>query len=175
MFETKVKDLLTKNAATDLEFLALALEMRDFSNEKYKVFQKLWTEFNIFSVLCAICVAFWLVVHFLLYGVLDSTIQVSWFSFGWMAFFYLNILLKFNVLFGYEKASIAMIILACFFMIEVDLTTAAKYATQTQNIIGFVVVLLYIIMQFSDAMISEADYMIDSFLVLLLISIYYCK
>ena len=149
--------------------------MRDFSNEKYKVFQKLWTEFDIFSVLCAICIAFWLVVHFLLYGVLDSTIQISWFSFVWMAFFYINILLKFNVLFGYEKASILMIILGCFFMIELDLTTSIKNSKNVQSIIGFVIVVLYIIMQFSDAMISEADYMVDCFLMVILISTYLLK
>ena len=92
-----------------------------------------------------------------------------------MAFFYLNILLKFNVLFGYEKASILMIILACFFMIELDVTTSLKNSKSVQSIIGFVIVLLYIIMQFSDAMISEADYMVDCFLMVILISTYLLK
>lgn len=68
-----------------------------------------------------------------------------------------------------------MIILACFFMIELDLTTSYKNSKNVQSIIGFVIILLYIIMQFSDAMISEADYMVDSFLMIIVISTYLLK
>ena len=68
-----------------------------------------------------------------------------------------------------------MIILACFFMIELDLTTSYKNSKNVQSIIGFVIILLYIIMQFSDAMISEADYMVDSFLMVIVISTYLLK
>ena len=81
-----------------------------------------------------------------MYGVLDPTIRTSWISFGVIAFFYGNILAGFNVLFGYEKLSWLMIILACFFMIEIDVTSAIKLAKNIQNQACLVLVLMFIIM-----------------------------
>lgn len=75
--------------------------MRDFANKKYELFQKLWTEFDYFSVVCAIITAFWLLVHFWLYGVLDSSIRIAPIAVGLVAFFYVQILTGFNILFGY--------------------------------------------------------------------------
>jgi len=72
--------------------------------------------------------AFWLLVHVLLYGVLDNTYKIHKTSVGLMIFFYGNILLGFNILFGYEKASIIAIFFICFFMIEIDITRAYKHA-----------------------------------------------
>jgi hypothetical protein len=45
-----------------------------------------------------------------------------------MAFFYGNILIGFNVILGYEYLSWLMIIVACFFMIELDVTSGIKMA-----------------------------------------------
>ena len=101
--------------------------MRNFANEKYKVFQKLWATFDDFYVICGILMAFWLLVHVLLYGVLDNTYKVHKISVGLMAFFYANVLLGFNILLGYEKASIFVIFIICFFMIEIDVTRAYKH------------------------------------------------
>jgi hypothetical protein len=100
--------------------------MRDFANDKYMLFQELWTQFNIPSVIFSIVIAFCLFIHFLFYGILDPSIRVSWVSFGMMAFFYGNILTGFNVFLGYEYISWLMIFVACFFMIELDVTGAMK-------------------------------------------------
>lgn len=86
----------------DSNIVGLTLEMRDFANTKYKVFVKLWQSFDIFSVFCAISISFWLLIHFWFYGVLDSSIRISRFSLFLMMFFYGQILVKFNLLFGYE-------------------------------------------------------------------------
>jgi hypothetical protein len=102
--------------------------MRDFANTKYMLFQELWTQFNIPSVIFSIIIAFWLLIHFFFYGVLDPTIKISWFSFFIMAFFYGCIAVGFNVLFGYEYLSWLMIIISSFFMIELDLTGAMRMA-----------------------------------------------
>lgn len=85
-------------------------------------------------------------IHFLLYGVLNSNIRMSPFAFGFMAFFYAQILLGFNLLLGYEQASLVMIMVACFFMIEVDVTSAYKYSKNVQNLFCNIVILFYIIM-----------------------------
>jgi len=111
----------------------------------------------------------------LLYGVLDSTIKIGEQSLMLMIFFYGNILLDFNVLFGYEKASIAMILILCFFMIEIDVTRALKHARNMQNMFCFLIILFYIIMQFSEAMQTEADYMIDNFLLLIVALVYHFR
>jgi predicted aminopeptidase len=85
----KTKDgLPSQIEERDAIIVTLTLEMRDFANSKYKVFQKLWQSFDIFSVLCAISISFWLLIHFLCYGVLDNTIRISRFSLALMAFFY---------------------------------------------------------------------------------------
>lgn len=126
--------------------MELCLEMRDFSNTKYMLFQELWTQFNIPNVIYSIIIAFWLFIHFFFYGVLDPTIKISWFSFGMIAFFYGNILVGFNIILGYEYASWLMIIVACFFMIELDVTGAMKMALNIQNQICLVILLFYIIM-----------------------------
>ena len=93
----------------------------------------MWTQFDIPSVIFSMIIAFWLFIHFFLYGVLDPTIRASWFSFAMIAFFYGNILVGFNIIFGYEKASWLMIIVGCFFMIEIDVTNAIKLAKNIQN------------------------------------------
>lgn len=149
--------------------------MRRFANDKYRVFQKLWTQFDNFSVVSAIIISFWLMIHFLLYGVLNSNIRMSPFAFGFMAFFYAQILLGFNLLLGYEQASLVMIMVACFFMIELDVTSAYKHSRNVQNFFCNIVILFYVIMQFSEAMQTEADYMMDSFVMLLLGLAYFVK
>jgi len=78
-------------------------------------------------VICAICIAFWLLIHVLLYGVLDNTIKISGSLLILIVFFYGNVLIKFNILFGYEKASIIVILILCFFMVEIDVTRAIKH------------------------------------------------
>jgi len=69
-----------------------------------------------------------------------------------MAFWYAQILLKFNIIFGYEQASMIMILITCFFMIEIDVTRAWKKFKNIQNFFVNIVILIYIIMQFSEAM-----------------------
>jgi hypothetical protein len=68
-----------------------------------------------------------------------------------------------------------MIMVACFFMIEVDVTSAWKYSKNVQNLCCNIVILFYVIMQFSEAMQTEADYMVDSFIMLLLGLAYFVK
>lgn len=53
------------------ELLQLSLDIHRYANEKYQVFRKMWTEFDIFSVCMSICFTFWLLVHFFCYGVMD--------------------------------------------------------------------------------------------------------
>lgn len=81
-------------------------------------------KYDAFACYCAIAVAFWLMVHFVLYGVTDSTIKIGWTPVTLIAFFYAQILIDFNILGGYWQASLVCIILVCFFMIDVDLTNA---------------------------------------------------
>ena len=109
------------------------MEMRDFSNNKYMLFLELWTQFDIPKVIYSIIISFWLFIHFLFYGVLDPTVKVSWLSFGLMAFFYGCIYVGFNIIFGYQYLSWLMIIVACFFMIELDVTGSMKMAKNIQN------------------------------------------
>jgi len=146
--------------------------MRDFANTKYMLFQELWTQFDIPSVIFSIIISFWLFIHFFFYGVLDPTIKVSWFTFGVMAFFYGNIAVGFNIILGYEYASWLMIIIACFFMIELDVTGALKMARSIQSQICLLIMLFYIIMQFSDAMVTEADSMMDNFIIVILVVVW---
>lgn len=164
--------MLQSNNKNETEYLNLCLEMRDFANTKYLLFQELWTQFDIPAVIFSIVISFWLFIHFFFYGVLDPTIKISWLSFGMMAFFYGNILVGFNVIFGYEYLSWLMIIISCFFMIELDVTSGIKIAKGVQNQVFMFISLLYIIMQFSDVMVTEADSMMDNFLIVILVVIY---
>ena len=80
--------------------------------------------YDAYACYCAIAIAFWLMIHFVLYGVTDSTIKIGWTPVTIISFFYAQILFDFNILGGYWQASLAVIILVCFFMIDVDLTNA---------------------------------------------------
>lgn len=151
--------------------MKLTLEMRSYSNEKYKVFQKLWLSFDNYSVFCSISISFWLVVHFMLYGVLDNSIKVSRQSLGLMLFFYLIILTKIGGI--WEKICLFFILAICFLQIELDVTRAVKNTRNFQNIMCFGVVLCYVVMCFSEAMQTEADSIIDSFLMALLAITYF--
>lgn len=104
--------------------------MRDYANEKYSTLRGIWMKYDAFACYSAIAVAFWLFIHFLLYGVADSTIKIGWTPVLLVLFFYAQILLDFNILGGFWQASITSIILICFFMIDLDLTNAIKYFTR---------------------------------------------
>jgi len=159
----------------DAKLLETANQMRQFAIEKYSIFQGLWTTFDNFSVISAICIAFCLMMHFLLNGVLNSTIKITPWSFGFMAFWYAQILLKFNIIFGYEQASMIMILITCLYMIEIDVIRAWKKYKNLQNFFANFVITGYIGMQFSDSMLTEADYVIDSLVMLLLFGTYFVK
>jgi hypothetical protein len=148
--------------------LQLSLDIHRFANEKYIVFRKMWTEFDIFSVCMSICFSFWLLVHFFFYGVMDQSIKFSKVSIFLLVFFYLNILADFNVLFGSGKASLFVMLATCFFMIEVDITQCQIEVRKLQNAFGFILILLHTIMNFSEAMMTEADTMYESFTAALL-------
>ena len=54
------------------EIVQLALDMRSYAIKKYQLLHDIWFTCDDFAILSAILIAFWLCVHFLLYGVLDS-------------------------------------------------------------------------------------------------------
>lgn len=110
----------------DIAIIKLSISMRDYANEKYGTFRTIWMKYDAFACYCAIAIAFWLMIHFLLYGVADGTVKIGRAPAGAIAFFYAQILLDMNLLMGYWQASLAAIILICFFMIDVDLTNAFK-------------------------------------------------
>ena len=88
-----------------------------------------------------------------------------------MIFFYLIILSGVG---GFvEKICLLMILAICFLQIELDLTRALKNSRQLQNLMCFGVILCYIVMCFSEAMQTEADTIIDSFLMMLLAITYF--
>ena len=123
MMQEELENMSKSTSKLDEEkILDMCLRMHNFANVKYKVFQKLWTEFDVFAVVMAICFAFWLFMHFVLYGVLDLSIQLSMASVGILTFFYLNLFFDFHVLFGSSKATCIVMLLVCFFMIEIDVT-----------------------------------------------------
>jgi len=104
--------------------------MRDYANEKFQTFKTIWMKYDPFACYCSILAAFWLMIHFLLYGVADSNIKISRISLGLIIFFYGQILLDYNILFGYWQASIVAILLICFFMIDIDVTNAWRHFKQ---------------------------------------------
>lgn len=119
-------------------------------------------------MVCAICLSFWLLVHFGLYGVLDSGIKISKVNVIFMVLLYFNIFLNWL----YPRVTCALLLLACFFMIEVEVSQFIQTASQHQNRFGLGLLLVYIIMQFSEAMQTEADYMIDSIVMALTLITY---
>ena len=107
----------------------------------------------------------------MLYGVLDNSIKVSKQSLGLMVFFYLIILTGVGGL--WEKICLLLILAICFLQIELDVTRAIKNSRNFQNMMCFGVILCYIVMCFSEAMQTEADTIIDSFLMMILAMIYF--
>jgi hypothetical protein len=76
----------------DIAIIKLSISMREYGNEKYNTFRSIWMRYDPFACYCALAIAFWLMVHFLLYGVADSTIKITRVSAGIIAFFYGQIL-----------------------------------------------------------------------------------
>lgn len=107
----------------------------------------------------------------MLYGVLDNSIKVSKQSLGLMVFFYLIILTGVGGI--WEKICLFLILAVCFLQIELDVTRAIKNSRNLQNMMCFGVILCYIVMCFSEAMQTEADTIIDSFLMMILAMIYF--
>ena len=93
-----------------VDLLELALQMRSFANEKFKVFQRIWVEINDLHVVFAITIAFYLLILVLLYGILDDTIIISKLIIYQVLLFFANIYFKFNLPFGEENVSLVIII-----------------------------------------------------------------
>jgi len=110
---------LVKKDLTDEQRLELSLRAHKFANEKYKVFQKLWTEFDTFSVVSAISIAFWLFVHFGLYGVLDNNLKLSKISLILLVTLYANVVFEFV---NFPRVTICLLMIILFFQIELDLS-----------------------------------------------------
>lgn len=72
----------------DLAIIKLSISVRDYANEKYNTFKTIWMKYDPFACYCAIAVAFWLMIHFLLYGVADSTIKIGRVPAAVIAIFY---------------------------------------------------------------------------------------
>ena len=137
------------------------------------MFKKLWLSYDYFSIFCAIVISWWLAIHFLLYGALDSTIKMSRISLALIVFTYSTILLGVNI-FYFEKASILFILLLCFFMVEMDVTRAYKNMTNHQNFSGYIVgQLVWGFLIFSEALRTEADSVTDCLVLIMLLLTYF--
>ena len=110
-------------------------------------------------------------IHFLFYGVLDSGIKVSRQSLGLIIFFYLIIVTGIGGI--WEKICILIILGICFLQIELDVTRAIKNSRNFENMLCFFIIFCYIVMCFSEAMQTEADTMVDAFLMTLLSITYF--
>ena len=107
------------------EVMALSLEMRAYAKEKYETFRKIWLQYDFFSIFVAIAVAFWLMVHFLLYGIVEPRAH----------FIPLTPLSMIGLYLGYNygperfylnNICAIMIIIICFLMVEIDMRVAYK-------------------------------------------------
>ena len=123
------------------------------------------------SVWQSIVFAFWLLLHFLLYGVLDATVKVSPVACAIFAAGYACIVLNFFPLYNQTLTFIVMV-LACFFQMEINLSQVLAEAKHPQNVYAIVLVLFFVVMQFSEAMQTEADSMYDSFVMVVLVGVY---
>ena len=102
--------------------IELSLRMHTFANEKYRLFEKLWTSFNHYWAICAIVLSFWLMMHFVIYGVCDSNIYISACNVIILAILGVCQISGLKIVFGYEKPTIILIFITLFFMIEMELT-----------------------------------------------------
>lgn len=96
--------------------------MHKFANEKYKVFQQLWTTFDNFSVWISIALSFFLLLTFLMYGVLDSNLKI-----GKLNAIILTGLFARNFTVGSEKAILFIVLAVCFFMVEIEINSLRKH------------------------------------------------
>lgn len=159
---------------TDDQILSLALEMREFANDKYKLFQQFWTTVDTFAVASALLFAWWLLVHFTLYGVMDSSIRMSRISLIFLAVLYFLLLVD-CPLFGYKTLNIGLMQITFFLQVEIDVTQLIKDCKKQSNQCGMAFICFFIIMQFSEAMQTEADTVVDSFVVGILLMTYLFK
>lgn len=130
---------------TDLRLLDICFRLHSFANSKYMIFKKLWTEFNHSFVWQSIIFSFWLLVHFILYGVLDATTKVSSMSCLIFATGYTCILFNTH-LFNSQLLTFILMTLACFFQMEINLTSALTEMKHPQNMYSMAVGLLFVVM-----------------------------
>ena len=153
----------------DSQIIELVLEMRQFANEKYKVFIGLWTEFDDFYVVNAIILNFWMmIIGFQVYAIQDSTLKFSYVSLGFLLFFYSLIFFGINLFTGFDKVVLVLMQITMFFQFELDVTRFMRRTFASQNLFGIFIALIYLVMQFSDALQQECDYVTDSIVLMIL-------
>jgi hypothetical protein len=152
----------------------LTLEMRRYAKEKYEVFRDIWLQYDTFIILCAISLAFWLTVHFLLYGVLDSRSDFMPLTPLLVAILYGIYNLKIES-FYFSKLCIVTILIICFFAIDINLTIAVRNMRNEQNLLGLLSVCVFAVMMFSEALRTEGDSVTDSLVLFVLALTYFAK
>ena len=88
--------------------------MHTFANQKYQVFRQLWTEFDHTSVYFSISFGLWVMLHFLLNGVLDSSARSNKIMLAIQAFLYLTVLSEFYILYNKSLTITAMLLINFF-------------------------------------------------------------
>lgn len=126
-FSKRINGILeSKSDDVDTEAVRLSLEMRKFAIEKYRVFFKIWLQYDTFTIYLAISVAFWLLIHFLLTGVLSSTVKFMPITPVTLVILYLGYCTGIDKWY-FDKLCIVTITVICFLSIEIDLTLACRY------------------------------------------------
>ena len=105
--------------------------------------------------------AFWLAIHFLLYGVLASSTKFMPITPATMIVLYLGYCSGIDKWY-FDKLCIIAITVVCFLSLEIDLTYACRYMKHEQNIMGSLAILVWVVMIFSEALRTEGDSVIDS-------------
>lgn len=163
-------------AGSTEDIVRLTLEMRSFAKEKYQVFREIWMQYDTFIILCAISLAFWLTVHFLLYGVLASNPKSD---FSPPTPFFIAVLYGIYNLgverMYFSKLCILVVLVICFFSIDISLTVAVRHMRLEQNIFGLLTVLVFAVMLFSEALRTEGDSVTDSLVLFVLALTYFAK